>query len=95
MNILKLAVAFAVAITGLALPSAPASAQPRDQYERHDRSARDDNGRHRGWERGRHRGWERGRHRGWRNNQRRVRVCRTVWRHHHRQRVCTWRYRRR
>ena len=31
-----------------------------------------------------------GRHDGWRNNRRRQ-VCRTVWRHHHRDRVCTWR----
>lgn len=97
MNIVKLAAAVAVAFTGLAVPAA---AQPprdrdqmehrdnsrdRDQYQRHDRNARDDNGRHRGWERGRHRGW--------RNNQRRYRVCRTIWRHHHRQRVCTWRRR--
>ncbi|MBV8685343.1 MAG: hypothetical protein JOZ90_01645 [Alphaproteobacteria bacterium] len=36
---------------------------------------------------------DRGRHMGWRNKHRRVRVCRTVWRHHHRERVCTWRYR--
>jgi hypothetical protein len=35
-----------------------------------------------------------GHHYGWRNKQRRVRVCRTVWRNHHRNRVCTWRYRR-
>ena len=86
MNILKLAVAAAVAITGFSLPAAPALAQHRDQYERHDRDARDDSGRHRGWERGRHHGW--------RNHHRRYRVCRWTWRHHHRVRVCTWRYRR-
>jgi Ni/Co efflux regulator RcnB len=35
-----------------------------------------------------------GHHYGWRNNRhRKVRVCRTVWRHHHRSQVCTWRYR--
>ena len=33
-----------------------------------------------GWNNGHH-GWNHGRHR----------VCRTVWRHHHRQRVCHWR----
>lgn len=37
---------------------------------------------------------DRGHHYGWRNQQRRTRVCRTVWRNHHRQQVCTWRYRR-
>jgi hypothetical protein len=41
----------------------------------------------------RHRGWQRGNHYGWRNNHRKMRVCRTVWRNHHRDRVCTWRYR--
>ena len=92
MNILKLAVAAAVAITGFALPASPSSAQPRrDQYERHDRDARNDNGRHRGWERGRHRGWRNTHRRGWGHR----RVCRTVWRHHQRQRICrTIRYRR-
>lgn len=35
-------------------------------------------------------GWNNGRHHGW---HKKVRVCRNVWRHHHRQRVCTWRYR--
>jgi hypothetical protein len=35
-----------------------------------------------------------GNHYGWRNkHHRKVKVCRTVWRHHHRDRVCTWRYR--
>lgn len=34
-----------------------------------------------------------GRHYGWRNKHRRTRVCRTVWRHGERHRVCTWRYR--
>ncbi len=46
----------------------------------------------RGWNnnRGRHNGWSnnRGRHHGWNNRGRRV--CKTVWRHHHRERVCRW-----
>jgi hypothetical protein len=41
----------------------------------------------------RHDGWQRGNHYGWRNNHRRTRVCRTVWRNHHRSQVCTMRYR--
>ncbi|GAA4821270.1 hypothetical protein GCM10023232_18120 [Sphingosinicella ginsenosidimutans] len=31
------------------------------------------------------------RHHGWHNRRhRRVRVCRTVWRHHHQRQVCRW-----
>lgn len=84
MNILKLAVAAAVAVTGFSLPAAAQDHRgDRDQYERHDRDARDDNGRHEGWERGRHRGWQ--------GHNRRHRICRWTWRYHHRVRVCTWR----
>ena len=93
MKILKLAAAAAIVISGFSLPAA---AQPPghdgdryehrdrdrgDQYERHDRGDRYDNGRHRGWERGRHHGWR---------NHRRHRVCRWTWRHHHRVRRCWW-----
>ena len=36
------------------------------------------------------RGWhDNGRHHGW-NKHRGHQVCRTVWRHHHRERVCHW-----
>jgi opacity protein-like surface antigen len=48
-----------------------------------------------GWRGGRNgrNGWRgsRGRGYGWRGN--RYNSCRTIWRHHHRQRVCGWRYR--
>jgi Ni/Co efflux regulator RcnB len=88
MNIVKLAAAAAIALSSFSLPAAAeAAAQPpRDQYEHHDRTVRDDSGRHSGWERGRHHGW--------RNHHRRYRVCRWTWRHHHRVRICRWRYRR-
>jgi hypothetical protein len=93
MNIVKLAAAAAIALSSFSLPAA---AQPpghdqmehrdndrnRDQYEHHDRTMRDDNGRHEGWQRGRHYGWR---------NHRGHRVCRWVWRYHHRVRICTWR----
>jgi len=59
---------------------------------RGDRDFRRDDGRRYGARRaalrgdnGRHYGWERGRHNGWSNARRN---CRTVWRHHQRQRVC-------
>ena len=70
----------------------------RGDNDRHD-GMRGDNDRHDGMrhddrrgDRGRHYGWNhnRGHHYGWRNN-RGHRVCRTVWRHHMRQRVCYWR----
>jgi hypothetical protein len=95
MNIVKLAAAAAIALSSFGLPAAAGAAQPphdqyehrdndrnRDQYERHDRTMRDDNGRHEGWERGRHYGWR---------NHNRHRICRWVWRYHHRVRICTWR----
>jgi hypothetical protein len=91
MNILKLAMAAAIAFGTVGLASAPVAAQGRHSGEmrhdgpRHD-AGRGDNRRHRGWNN------NRGRHRGWRTR----RVCRNVWRHHQRQRVCrTVRYRRR
>ena len=63
-----------------------------------------DRGEYRGEYRRRHHGWRnnRGNHYGWRNNRGRHygwynrRVCRTIWRYGHRQRVCRIvRYRRR
>ena len=94
MKIPALAVAAAVAL-GL-VGTTPAAAQPR-----HDRvvvtktrtvTVHRDERRGREWNRGdrRHYGWERGRHRGW---HKKVRVCRSIWRRHHRERICTWRYR--
>lgn len=107
---LVLAAAIAFGTFGIAAAPGTAEAQGRHSGEyrqdgrRHD-AGRDDNRRGSRWDndRGRHRGWEnnRGRHRGWRNNPGRHRgwynrrVCRTVWRHHQRQRVCrNVRYRR-
>ena len=100
MNIVKLAAAAAIALSSFGLPAAAGAAQPprdqyehrdndrnRDQYEHHDRTMRDDNGRHEGWERGRHYGW--------RHHNRRHRVCRWVWRYHHRVRICRYVYGRR
>lgn len=90
MNIVKLAAAAALALSCFGLPALAQDHRGdrgRDQYERHDRDARAD--------RGRHDGWERGRHRGWRNHNRRHRVCRWTWRHHHRVRICRYVYRRR
>jgi hypothetical protein len=79
MKLLKLAVAAAIAVSGLTVTAAPAEAAQRgDRWH-------NDNGRHHGWRNNRHRRW---------HNNRRYRSCRWVWRHHHRQRVCYWRYRR-
>lgn len=87
MNIVKLAAAAAIALTGLSVPAAGEAAQPpRDQYEHHDRTMRDDSGRHEGWERGRHHGW--------RHHNRRHRICRWTWRYHHRVRHCWYVWRR-
>ena len=99
MKLLKLAMAAAIALGTIAVPAAaPAAAQDH----RGDRDRRDDNWQgndrrdDRNWrddrhDNGRHRGWRNGRHRGWGHR----RVCRTIWRHHHRQRICrTIRYRR-
>jgi len=107
MKFIKLALAAALAFGTISVASAPAAAQHNDRGEyrhdgnRHD-ARRDDHrrGAYRG-NRGRHYGWRnnRGRHYGWRNNHNgrwaHRRVCRTVWRYGHRQRVCrSVRYRR-
>jgi len=88
MKIFKLAVAAALAVSSLTLSVEPAAAATDQRGDRWDNR---DNGRHDGMSghRGRYganSGYNRGRHNGWR----RQRVCRTVWRHHHRQRVCYW-----
>lgn len=78
MKISALAIAAAVAL-GLT-GATPAAAQPR-----HDRVVTTTRTTvvHRANDNGRHRGW----------HKKRVKVCRNVWRNHHRQRVCTWRTR--
>jgi hypothetical protein len=90
MNILKLAVAAAIALSGLALPAGPAAAQDRGGTRWASSDAGSD-GRYerRRYRSDRYRGY---RHRGYRAN--RHRVCRWVWRYHQRRRVCTWRYHR-
>ena len=80
MKLLKLAVAAAIAVSGLTVSAAPAAAADQRGDRWHN-----DNGRHNGWRGNRHRRW---------HNNRRYRSCRWVWRHHHRERVCRWRYRR-
>ena len=90
MKIVKLVLAAAIAFGAINLAAAPAVAQSRHSGEYRSDSHRD--GARRGDDR-RHRGWRNNRrhHRGWGTR----RVCRSVWRHHHRQRVCrTVRYRR-
>ena len=101
MKILKLALAAALAVSGLTVTAAPAAATAAAD-QRGDRWDRDDNrrsynrgqttrrDRYRG-HRGRHgynRHLNRGRHHGWRNS--RYRSCRTVWRYGQRHRVCRW-----
>ena len=85
MNIMKLAIAAALAFGTMGVASAPVAAGTDQRGEYRDNDRRGD------YRRGEYRG-DRGRHRGWRNhNSRRWatrRVCRTVWRHGHRQRVC-------
>jgi len=44
-----------------------------------------------GGDNGHHYGWYKAHHAGWNHN--RYQVCRSAWRHHHRERVCTWRER--
>jgi hypothetical protein len=90
MNILKLAVAAAITLSSLALPAAPAAAQRGDRWEQNDGRRDGVRNDRRRWRGDRNRGWRGDRR--WRGN--RYRVCRTIWRHHHRQRVCYWRYRR-
>lgn len=89
MKIFKLGLAAALAVSSLTIAVAPAAAQRGDNMEQRD-GMRGDNDRHDGMrgDNGRHNGWNnnRGRHNGWR----RQRVCQTVYRHHHRQRVCHW-----
>ena len=109
MKILKLAVAAAIAVSGLTISVAPAAAQHGNRGDRGDRvehrdhrdnarGDRDDNRRdsyrgHRG-RYGANSSLNRGRHHGWRNHNRRHRVCRWTWRHHQRQRVCWYNSRR-
>jgi len=101
MRIMRLFVAAAIAFGTMNLAAAPATAQSRHtgpvphHDQRRDADRNDNDRDRRDWRenRGRHHGWrnERGRHRGWYNR----RVCRTVWRRGHRERVCrTVRYRR-
>lgn len=99
MNIMKLAVAAAIAFGTMSAASAPAAAQDdqrgemRRDSDRHDMRRGDDRRDDRRWrgDRGGHYGWRNGRHRGWYNR----RICRIVWRYGHRQRICrTIRYRR-
>ena len=99
MNILKLAVAAAITISSLALPAAPAAAQRGgDRWEQNDGRRDGVRGDRRRWRGDRNRGWRGDRNRGWRGDRRwrgnRYRVCRTIWRYGHRQRICGWRYRR-
>ncbi len=75
MKFAKLTIAAALALSAIGL-SGTASAQA---YHR-------DRGHH-GWN-DRHHGWNHGRP-GWGHN-RAYRRCWTVWRHHHRERVCRW-----
>jgi Ni/Co efflux regulator RcnB len=103
MKMLTLAAAAAIALGGLA--AAPALAQPgHDMHDmngdnmRHRDNDRHDNDRHdndRGhnWnhDNGRHEGWDRGHHNGWNNNRHGRQTCQWVRRHHHRERVCSWR----
>jgi len=75
MTFAKLTIAAALALSALGL-AGTATAQGRWDRD------------HRGWN-DRHHGWHNGRHHGWRHN-RGYRRCWTVWRHHHRERVCRW-----
>lgn len=82
MNITKLALAAAIAFGTIGVAAAPAAAAVQRDHNgdngRDGNGMRGDNGRHGN-------NWNNGRHRGWNNH----RWCRTVWRHHHRQRICT------
>jgi len=96
MKLLKLAIAAAIAFGTMSVASAPVAASTSAAASTDQRGEwRGDDNRRSDWrgDRGRHHGWRnnRGRHRGWYNR----RVCRTFWRHGHRQRVCrVIRYRR-
>ena len=77
MNLFKTLAAAGLAVVAVAGVSTSADAQSyrhRDGYYGQ---------RHHGWN-NHHRGWDRGRHYGWNRH----RICRTVWRHHHRTTVC-------
>ena len=106
MKILKLAIAAAIAVSGLTISVAPAAADQRGDRERWEQRDNRDNARddrrdnrrdtmrgHRG-RYGANSSYNRGRHHGWRNHNRRHRVCRWTWRHHQRQRVCWYNSRR-
>jgi hypothetical protein len=91
MNILKLAAAAALAFATMSVASGPvaaagASTSAGAATDQRGDWRRDDDRRHHGWRN------NRGRHHGWRNNHNRRwatrRVCRTVWRYGHRQRIC-------
>lgn len=83
MRILKLVVAAAIAFGTMGALSVPTPGSTAEAQ----RHWRGDGHRH-GWRGDHRRGWRgyRGRHYGWRNR----RVCRWVWRHGHRDRVCRW-----
>ena len=89
MRIFKLAVAAAIAFGTIGAVTVPVqSAEAQRDWRDGDRNWRDrDRGHYgRGDDRGRHWRGYRGRHYGWRNR----RVCRWVWRHGHRARVCRY-----
>jgi len=92
MRILKLVAAAAIAFGTMGALSVPTpgstvEAQRHWRGDGHRHDWRGDRGyRGRGDERGRHWRGYRGRHYGWRNR----RVCRWVWRHGLRDRVCRW-----
>jgi hypothetical protein len=107
MNILKLAVAAAIAVSSLTIAAAPADAQRGQRWEHRDggrNHVRGDRGGRRDWRSNRGRGsawrYNRGRYHGWRGGGyrygwgNRYRACRWVWRYHHRQRLCWYTYRR-
>lgn len=84
MKLLKAAFAAALAVSSLGIGGA---ALAQGVFNPHGNA-----GEHRGDGRNDHRrGYDnnRGHHYGW-NNNRRHKVCKTVWRHHQRQRVCNW-----
>ena len=93
MQIMKLAVAAAIAMGSIGLAASPAAAQRdgwRDNDGRWHDGDRDSRWRDRDGDRWRDgRRWNSGHHYGWRNH-RRHQDCRWVWRHHHRERFCRW-----
>jgi Ni/Co efflux regulator RcnB len=82
---LSIMAAAAAALVSTSFAAAPADAQRGDRDGMRERTVVRTTVVHR----------DNGNHYGWRNNNRhrKVKVCRTVWRNHHRDRVCTWRYR--